>query len=231
MNEVFWVAFLTVVTSFIGFLITYSVYKRTKGGSRGFLYWAYCAGFYFIGNILILIGILITQNYEFFTRVLGDGFLSILASFFVFFGIIWLGVDFKIFKFKKEFLRKISFLIIILSLFMYLLIVSSPVINILSYEKAMKIGLILSTAMQTIFWFAASISFYPLHKILKKGTIAWSFLYIAVIDNVINNSLQTLINLGIYSETLGIYNVLTAGIFAIFFIFGFFILERALKVF
>ncbi len=222
------VSSVIVFLTFITFIINYSIYRRTIGGSYGFMCWAISSGCYFVGRSITLLGILITQSVSFLlTRGIGEGFFEGLGGFFALIGMIFLGIDLKIFKCKKQTLKKIQIPFIIFTLILFSSVIISGYMNIITQSYAIEIVTSLGAIFEIILWGIAGIIFYPLYQILKKGTKAWTLLYLGIISVVLTNIAEIFLYIGY--QFFGTVKIIISAFYAIFLLSGFFLLNKSLK--
>lgn len=224
---VFVPAVVTVITVIL-FAVNYSIYRRTKGGSYAFMCWAIASGLYFAGRLIILLGTFITQSSsDLLTVGVGLSYLGSIPGFFVLIGMLFLGVDLKVFKYKKENLRKIQIPFLALASVIFLGITLAGFMGMVTAEFAVVFGSALSALFEIVLWAGAGVMFYPVYRVIRQGTKGWLLVYFGVFTLVISNILEFFIYIGF--EFLGRYDMVTSVFYAFFLISGFFLIDRSMK--
>lgn len=222
------VSIVIVIISLVVFAITYSIYRRTRGGSSGFKYWAIASASYLVGRFITLLGIIITQTPDdLLTRVMGQGLFESMGAFFVMQGMLFLASDLKVLKQSKRTFSIIQNIFLPLNLALFAIITYLGFTGALEYSAAVVAGTAICALLQLLFWAATSFVLYPLYGILKKGTRGWLLIYMGAVIVTINDLIQFLLYTG--STYLDIADVITSVMYAILLIAGFFLLDRSMK--
>lgn len=208
--------------------INYSIYTKTKKGSYAFKCWAIAALSYLSGSLFYLAVYVITQDSVNLVAGLVDHVLfGIYAGFFVLLGVIFMGIDTKVFGYSKEEIKSFQLPFLVLVLITFLFIIVSGYTNLVPGETISFISIASGSLVQSLLWCISAIMFFPVYIALRKGTRAWIIIYLSLLSMAAVSISETLFLFGyVFFE----YVYVTAGVlFTIFLLSGFFLLNRSIK--
>lgn len=222
------VATVVLVIGLIVFAISYSIYRRTRGGSYGFKCWAVGAGSYLIGSACYLVGIIVTQNPDgIIINALDNVLFGDIGGLFILLGVLFLGADLKTFGYSRKSLGRLQLILIILSLAMFIVITSMGFSGILTEGETLVAGKSSAALFQAVLLSVAAMKLHPLYQTLRQGTRAWSLIYLGLVSIIAANITELFLFTGL--EILNVVDVLSSFAYAVFLISGFFLLDRSMK--